>query len=70
MFTPDNKKEIKQVHIWKHNLERKHQIVLVMITEGEKWHYLDVMKIYYNNELHQQIKATTIIWVMSNHSEQ
>ena len=32
-----------------------------MIAEGEKWHYLDVMKIYYNNELHQQIKATTIV---------
>ena len=34
----------KAMHIYKskHNLKRKNQVIPLMITDGEKWHYLAV----------------------------
>ena len=36
---PDNEKNICHVYKSKHNHERKNQVVLLMINDGEKWHY-------------------------------
>ena len=39
---PHNAKEIRHAYKSKHNLERKNQVILLMITDGKKWHYLAV----------------------------
>ena len=37
-----NTKEIRQAYKSKYNLERENQIILLMIPDGKKWHYLVV----------------------------
>ena len=39
---PHNTKEIRHVYKSKHNLGHKNQVILLMITDGKKWHYLAV----------------------------
>ena len=39
---PHNTGEIRRAYNSKHNLKRKNQVILLMITDGEKWHYLAV----------------------------
>ena len=36
---PHNEKDICHVYKSKYNHKRKNQVVLLMITDGEKWHY-------------------------------
>ena len=33
------------MHISQNNLTRKNQVILLMITDGEKWHYLAVKRL-------------------------
>ena len=37
-----NTKEIRHAYKSKHNLKRENQVILSMITNGKKWHYLAV----------------------------
>ena len=37
-----NTEEISQAYKSKYNLNREKQIILLMITDGKKWHYLAV----------------------------
>ena len=37
-----------------HNLKRENQVILLMITDGNKWHYLDVKHFY---ALYRKIKS-------------
>ena len=37
-----NTKSIRHVYKSKYNLTRENQVILLMITDGEKWHYLAV----------------------------
>ena len=39
---PYNTKEIRLACKLKHNFKRKNQLVLLMITDGKKWHYIAV----------------------------
>ena len=39
---PHNTKEIRHAYKSKYNLERENQVILLMITDGKKWHYLAV----------------------------
>ena len=39
---PHNTEEIRHAYKSKYNLTRESQITLLMITDGEKWHYLAV----------------------------
>ena len=45
LYVPHNTRKIHVVYKSKHNLTRENQIILLMITGGEKWHHLTV-KIY------------------------
>ena len=47
LHVPHNTKEIEIRHAYmsKCNLKRENQVILLMITDGEKWHYLAVKKI-------------------------
>ena len=40
-----NTKKIRHAHESKYNLKRENQVILLMITNGEKWHYLAVKKL-------------------------
>ena len=39
---PDNTEEIRHAHKSKYNLKRENQVILLIITNGKKWHYLPV----------------------------
>ena len=39
LYIPHNTKDIKHYYKSKFNLIREHQGVLLMITDGKKWHY-------------------------------
>ena len=42
LYVPHNTRKIHVAYKSKHNLTRENQIILLMITDGEKWHYLKV----------------------------
>ena len=42
LYVPHNTKKIEIVYKSKHNLTREKQIILLMISNGENWHYLVV----------------------------
>ena len=45
LYVPYDTEEIRHACKSKHNLNRENQVILLMITEGEKWHYLAVKKL-------------------------
>ena len=42
---PHNTDDIRHAYKSKHNLTHENQVILLMITDGEKWHYLAVKKL-------------------------
>ena len=58
LFVPHNTKKIQLAYRSKYNLTYNKQIILLMITDGEKWHYLVV------NNLSRLLRAIT-----SNHHD-
>ena len=42
---PHNTEEIRDAYILKDNLKCKNQAIILMITDGEIWHYLAVKKL-------------------------
>ena len=44
LYVPYNTKEIRHLYKSKHNLNRENQVILLMITDSKKWHYLAVKK--------------------------
>ena len=45
LYIPHNTEEIRHAYKSKYKLERENQLVLLMIANGEKWHYLAVKKL-------------------------
>ena len=41
----DKRQDIKQLHISKHDSERKGKVIPLIIIDGEIWHYLTVQKL-------------------------
>ena len=39
---PYNTEKIRLAYKSKHNFKRENQVILLMITDGKKWHYLTV----------------------------
>ena len=46
LYIPYNTKEITQAYKSKYNLNPENQIILLIITDGKKWHYLAVKRLY------------------------
>ena len=46
LYVPHNTKKIRYAYKSKYNLNRKNQVILLMIADGEKWHYLAVKSLY------------------------
>ena len=42
LYVPHNTEKIRYAYKPKYNLKRENQVILLMITDGEKWHYLAV----------------------------
>ena len=42
---PFNAENIRLAYKSKHNFKRENQVILLMITDGKKWHYLAVKKL-------------------------
>ena len=42
---PHDIEEIRHAYKSKHNLKRENQVILLMITDSEKWHYLAVKRL-------------------------
>ena len=45
MFAPHNTEEIRHAYKSKYNLKDENQVILLMITDSEKYHYLAVRKL-------------------------
>ena len=45
LFVPHNTEKIRLTYKSKHNFKHKNQVILLMITDGKKWHYLVVKSI-------------------------
>ena len=45
LYVPYNTKQIRPAYISKYNYKRDNQVILLMITDNEKWHYLAVKNI-------------------------
>ena len=45
LYTPYNTEEIRHTYKSKHNLKSENQVIILMITDGKKWHYLAVKKL-------------------------
>ena len=45
LFIPENECTIMHAYKSKYNLTRENQVILLMITDGEKWHYLTVRRL-------------------------
>ena len=42
LYVPNGEKTIRHAYKSKYNLKRENQVILLMISDGEKWHYLTV----------------------------
>ena len=42
LYVPHNTEETRLAYKSKYNLKRENQVILLLITDGEKWHYLAV----------------------------
>ena len=40
LYVPYNTEEIRHAYKSKHNSNHENQVILLMITDGENWHYL------------------------------
>ena len=45
MFCMLKKKKIYPTYVLKYNSNREKQVILLMISDGEKWHYLALQKL-------------------------
>ena len=45
LYVPHNTEKIRHAYKSKYNLTRESQVILLMITDGEKWHYLAVKRL-------------------------
>ena len=45
LYVPHNTEKIRHAFKSKYNLKCGNQVILLMITDGEKWHYLAVRKL-------------------------
>ena len=56
LFVPYNIKQIRLAYKSKYNYSRDNQVILLMITDGKKWHFLAVKSL-----------SASLIGITSNH---
>ena len=60
LYIPHNTEAIKLFYKSRFNLTREHQLILLMITDGQKWHYVAVTRL---NALLKKEETTVVIIV-------
>ena len=45
LYVPHNTEETEYAYVSKCNTNREEQVILLMINDGKKWHYLEVKKL-------------------------
>ena len=50
LYMPHNTEKIRHAYKSKYNLICENQVIVLMITDGEKWHYLTVKSLHYLEE--------------------
>ena len=61
MFAPHNKKTINLRYKSKYNHKRKNQVVLLMITNGKKWHYIALKSERTDDGFNRPIKSLSML---------
>ena len=69
LYVPHNKKEIGVAYRSKYNGKRENQVVLLMITNGEKYHYLTLKSIPTDDGYNRPIRSFSRLCrgITSNH---
>ena len=69
LYVPHNKKEIGVAYRSKYNRKRENQVVLLMITNGEKYHYLILKSIPTDDGYNRPIRSFSRLCrgITSNH---
>ena len=65
-------KKINLTYKSKYNRKRKTQVVLLMITNGEKWHYIALKSLRTDNEFNRPIKSLSRLFrgiTSTNHGD-
>ena len=57
---PYNTEKIRLAYKSKHNFKHENQVILLMITDGKKWHYLTEKSLSALKEYHQIMLETFI----------
>ena len=60
LFLPHNTKTIRLAHKSKYNRKRENQVVLLMITDGKKWHYLALKSVRTTNGYNRPVISFSI----------
>ena len=60
LYVPHNKKEIGVAYRSKYNRKRENQVDLLMITNGEKWHYLPLRSIPTDDGYNRPIRSLSL----------
>ena len=70
MFVPHNEKAINLACKSKYNRESENQVVLLMITNGEKWHYIALKSGRTDDGFNCPIRnlSRLLIGITSNHN--
>ena len=69
LFAPHNEKTINLAYKSKYNRKRENQVVLLMITNGEKWHYIALKSERTDDGFNRPIKSLSRLFrgITSNH---
>ena len=69
MLIPHNEKTINPAYKSKYNRKRENQVVLLMITNGEKWHYIALKSERTDDGFNRPIKSLSRLFrgITSNH---
>ena len=72
MFIPHSTKTITLAYKSKYNQERENQVVLLMITNGEKWHYIALKSVRTDDGFNRPIRALSRLFrgiTSNNHGD-
>ena len=70
MFVPHDEKEINLAYKSKYNRKRENQVVLLMITDGEKWHYIALKSAHTDDGFNRPIRSLSRLFrgIRANHN--
>ena len=70
LFVPDNGKTINLAYKSKYNRKRKNQVVLLMIADGKKWHYIALKSEPTDNGFNCAIRSLSKLFreITANHN--